>query len=188
MHKTKRKIFEEAMKLIANKGYESASIEEITAVVGIAKGTFYYHFNSKDDMFEFLIEEGMNLLKNSIKIKTDKEKSYIDKIKAIILIQIKVTSKYDSLVRVILSQMWGTERRNLVCKKCVEEYIQIIEGIVNQGIIEKEINGSNSETIAYGIFGLISFSLLQKQKANGNIDIIESYNEFSNYIVKSLKN
>lgn len=37
MHKTKRKIFEKAMELFATKGYDSTSIEEITAVAGISK-------------------------------------------------------------------------------------------------------------------------------------------------------
>ena len=43
MNKTKRKIFETSMKLFAKKGYEATSIEEITATVGVAKGTLYYH-------------------------------------------------------------------------------------------------------------------------------------------------
>ena len=44
MNKTKRKIFETSMKLFAQKGYDATSIEEITATVGVAKGTLYYHF------------------------------------------------------------------------------------------------------------------------------------------------
>ena len=39
MNKTKRKIFETSMKLFAEKGYDATSIEEITATVGVAKGT-----------------------------------------------------------------------------------------------------------------------------------------------------
>ena len=56
MNKTKRKIFETSMNLFAKKGYEATSIEEITSVVGVAKGTLYYHFSSKDEIFNFLVE------------------------------------------------------------------------------------------------------------------------------------
>ena len=62
MNKTKRKIFETSMKLFAEKGYDATSIEEITATVGVAKGTLYYHFSSKEEIFNFLVEEGMKLL------------------------------------------------------------------------------------------------------------------------------
>ena len=43
------------MKLFAEKGYENTSIEEITATVGVAKGTLYYHFASKEEIFNFLV-------------------------------------------------------------------------------------------------------------------------------------
>ena len=80
MHKTKRAIFEKAMQLFADKGYNDTSIEEITAVAGIAKGTFYYHFSSKEEVFNFLIDEGMKLLMNNIEIKINKAKNSIGKI------------------------------------------------------------------------------------------------------------
>ena len=47
MNKTKRKIFETSMKLFAEKGYDATSIEEITATVGVAKGTLYSFFKQR---------------------------------------------------------------------------------------------------------------------------------------------
>ena len=93
MNKTKRKIFETSMKLFAEKGYDATSIEEITATVGVAKGTLYYHFSSKEEIFQFLVEEGVKLLTNSIAIKTAKLTNSLDKIKAIVLIELKVLVK-----------------------------------------------------------------------------------------------
>ena len=148
MNKTKRKIFETSMKLFADKGYEETSIEEITATVGVAKGTLYYHFSSKEEIFNFLIEEGMKLLKNSIDIKTEKVDNYIDKLKAIILIQIKVIVKYENLMTIVLSQVWGTEKRNNRCREYVFEYIKTIEEIVRKGIEKGEITQGNPEIIA----------------------------------------
>ena len=55
MNKTKRKIFETSMRLFAEKGYDATSIEDITETVGVAKGTLYYHFTSKEEIFDFLI-------------------------------------------------------------------------------------------------------------------------------------
>lgn len=107
MNKTKRKIFETSMDLFAKKGYEATSIEEITSVVGVAKGTLYYHFSSKEEIFYFLIEEGMKLLKNSIDIKTSKLENSLDKLKAVILIQIKIIAKYENFISILLSQIWG---------------------------------------------------------------------------------
>ena len=130
MNKTKRKIFETSMELFAKKGYEATSIEEITSVVGVAKGTLYYHFSTKEEIFYFLVEEGMKLLKNSIDIKTSNLEKSIDKLKAIILIQIKVIKKYENFISILLSQIWGQEPRNKKCREYVFEYISMIEDII----------------------------------------------------------
>ena len=139
MNKTKRKIFETSMKLFAEKGYDATSIEEITATVGVAKGTLYYHFSSKEEIFNFLVEEGMKLLKNSIEIKTSNLDNSIDKLKAIILIQIKITIKYENFISMLLSQIWGQEPRNKKCRDSVFEYINMIENIIQEGIEKNEL-------------------------------------------------
>ena len=139
LNKTKRKIFETSMKLFAEKGYENTSIEEITATVGVAKGTLYYHFASKEEIFNFLVSEGVKLLQNSVDIKTAKYHNYIDKIKAIVLIQIKIVDKYEDIITILLSQFYGTEKRNQKCKEYIYEYIKKIEDIVKEGIEQKQI-------------------------------------------------
>ena len=96
MNKTKRKIFEASLKLFSEKGYDATSIEEITATVGVAKGTLYYHFSSKEEIFNFLVEEGMKLLINSIEIKISRCNNVLDKIKAVSLIQLKAVAKYEN--------------------------------------------------------------------------------------------
>ena len=186
MNKTKRKIFETAMQLFADKGYEATSIEEITATVGVAKGTLYYHFSSKEERFNFLVEEGMKLLKNSIQIKTDKVSNYIDKIRAIILIQIKVIVKYESLITIVLSQMWGKEERNKRSRKYVFEYLSIVEDIVREGIEKGEIIDKNPEVIASEIFSLTSSCLIYKLKLEEKIDIQLMYKEIEKIAISGI--
>ena len=164
MNKTKRKIFEASMKLFADKGYDATSIEEITDTVGVAKGTLYYHFSSKEEIFNFLIEEGVKLLKNSISIKTAKMPNSLDKIRAIVLIQIKILFKYENFMTIILSQIWGNDERSKMCKNYEFEYIQLIEDIVKQGIKKKEIIDKDPDVIASGIFGFTCSSFIYKMK------------------------
>lgn len=187
MNKTKRKIFETSMKLFAEKGYDATSIEEITATVGVAKGTLYYHFSSKEEIFNFLVEEGMKLLKNSIEIKTSKLNNYIDKIKAIVLIQIKIVVKYENFITILLSQLWGKEERNQICKRYVFGYIEILEDIIKKGIDKGEIKKGDTRAIASEIYGLIPSTLVYKQKQNEEINILELYHEFEKTLINGLK-
>lgn len=187
MNKTKRKIFETSMKLFAEKGYDATSIEEITATVGVAKGTLYYHFSSKEEIFQFLVEEGVKLLKNSIAIKTAKLTNSIDKIKAIVLIELKVLVKYESFMTIILSEIWGTGQRSKMCRDYVFEYIQMIQEIVEEGMKKGELLEANPNVIASGIFGFVCSSLIYKLRREKNIEVLELYKEIEKSFILKLK-
>lgn len=47
---TKKKIFETAAGLIKQKGYAAVTVSEICRAAGIAKGSFYVHYQSKEDI------------------------------------------------------------------------------------------------------------------------------------------
>ncbi|PJZ69174.1 TetR family transcriptional regulator [Leptospira perolatii] len=49
---TKARILEESRKLFFAKGYETTSIQDILSALDIAKGTFYHHFQSKEELLE----------------------------------------------------------------------------------------------------------------------------------------
>ena len=187
MNKTKRKIFETSMKLFAEKGYDATSIEEITATVGVAKGTLYYHFSSKEEIFNFLIEEGIKLLQNSIDIKTARLENYIDKLKAVILIQIKIVVKYENFITILLNQFYGKESRNQKCQKLVYDYIAKIEKIVEDGIKAEQIKKGNPRVIASEIYALIASTLVIKLRDNEQIEVIKLYKEFENTVIEGLR-
>lgn len=170
MNKTKRKIFEISMKLFAEKGYDATSIEEITSVVGVAKGTLYYHFSSKEEIFNFLVEEGMKLLKNSIEIKTSKCEGTIEKLKAISMIQLKTIMKYENVLTIVFSEMFGTGPRNIFCRDKVIEYISVIQKIIEEGLKVGDIKECNPEVLASQIFSLTSSSLIYRRKAGLEFD------------------
>lgn len=50
MKDTRKKIMETTIQLFKEQGYEKTTINEICNTCGITKGTFYYHFSSKDEI------------------------------------------------------------------------------------------------------------------------------------------
>lgn len=185
MNKTKRKIFETSMKLFAEKGYDATSIEEITSIVGVAKGTLYYHFSSKEEIFNFLIEEGMKLLKNSISIKTEKQKTYIDKLKAVILIEIKIIIKYENFMSIVFSEIWGNSKRSNTCRKYVNEYLDIVKEILKKGIENKEIKNMDVDILASEILSIASACLYYKKDNELNIE--KMYRTIEKTFINELK-
>lgn len=47
---TKNRIYNAALEVINEKGFSNANIEDITTAANVAKGTFYTHFESKEEL------------------------------------------------------------------------------------------------------------------------------------------
>jgi AcrR family transcriptional regulator len=45
-----------ALELFNSRGYESTTVQAVTDAVGIAKGTFYHYFDSKEDLLDELVD------------------------------------------------------------------------------------------------------------------------------------
>src|SRR5258708_12386434 len=52
---TKRKIFDAATKIVGKYGYAEASVARITEQAGVAQGTFYNHFENRQELLDALL-------------------------------------------------------------------------------------------------------------------------------------
>ncbi len=74
---TKERIFDVALDLFAQKGFDAVSMREIAEAVGIRKASLYSHFSSKDDLLERLFEYPMARLANIGPHGTDAEQMIV---------------------------------------------------------------------------------------------------------------
>lgn len=60
---TKRKIFDAATKIVGKYGYAEASVARITEEAGVAQGTFYNHFENRQELLDQLLPKiGMDMV------------------------------------------------------------------------------------------------------------------------------
>src|SRR5712671_8208701 len=52
---TKRKIFDAATRIVGKYGYAEASVARITEEAGVAQGTFYNHFENRQELLDQLL-------------------------------------------------------------------------------------------------------------------------------------
>jgi AcrR family transcriptional regulator len=55
-------VFDAAVELIADQGFSGTTVEEIAARAGVAKGTVFYNFGTKEQLFEELLRHGVDRL------------------------------------------------------------------------------------------------------------------------------
>lgn len=56
MPSTRERIVEQADVLFYERGYEATSLADIAAPLGLSRGNFYYHFKTKDEMLDAVID------------------------------------------------------------------------------------------------------------------------------------
>ncbi|MBC7441301.1 MAG: TetR/AcrR family transcriptional regulator [Ramlibacter sp.] len=64
---TKRAILDATLELAATKGISGTTMDEVAERAGVAKGSLYYNFSSKDRLFEELLQEGVGALAETLR-------------------------------------------------------------------------------------------------------------------------
>ena len=86
---------------------------------------------------------------------------------------------------IVLSELWGNSPRSKTCKKYLDEYLEIVKSIVEEGINIGEIKPYNVDVLTSEIFGLACASLLHKK--NGEIKIEELYKDLDRSFIQNLR-
>ncbi|HHO56507.1 MAG TPA: TetR/AcrR family transcriptional regulator [Trueperaceae bacterium] len=129
-------IIQVAQKLFMEKGYSNTSIQAIINEVGVAKGTFYYYFNSKEDVLEAIVNYTLDdLLKQAQQVADNETLDAVSKIQ-LILSNINVSDD-DSNVVDYLHQPNNRELHEMANVQVVLRLSPILAEIVEQGNKEK---------------------------------------------------
>lgn len=62
----KKEIINGAKALVLKRGYKNVSVEDITNHIGIAKGSFYTYFKSKNSLINYIFEEKVVKIKRKM--------------------------------------------------------------------------------------------------------------------------
>ncbi|GIN10516.1 DNA-binding transcriptional repressor AcrR [Shouchella clausii] len=63
----RRHLMEAALALFAKEGYHKTKVSDIVKQVGVAQGTFYWHFKNKEEIVLCILQEGEQALLNVIR-------------------------------------------------------------------------------------------------------------------------
>ena len=139
----KQELLKIAYRMFIEKGYENTSIDEIIAEAGIAKGTYYYYFESKEATLEAVIE-----------MMIEEE---VGRAKAVLETSLPVPQKLVSVIyslrpaqdeQVIAKALDVTENivmHEKVNRRIVEEAVPLLTEVVKEGMSQGIFECTNIE-------------------------------------------
>lgn len=182
MNKTKEAIFESAIKVFSESGYTGATMDEVVARAGVAKGSLYYHFKSKEELFIFIIKEGINLINQEIEAATKDIKDPYEIIKVSAKVQLKYVYENKDLFKVIISQLWGNGERNNMLREEIKTLIEKsslkFKAVMDGGFIEND----DPTLLSYGLIGVLVSSALYEIINEDKYDHEEVVEKFMRYL------
>jgi AcrR family transcriptional regulator len=137
-----------ATKLFGNRGFDATLMDEIAKVAGLAKGTLYLYFKSKDDIYQAVVRQALAEVDELTRQHVDAATGFRDRYAAFIRVRIAFWQDHNVLYRVILSMA----RAPLYRKKSIgwqREAVVYLAGLLEQGAAEDAIPQQDFLAVAW---------------------------------------
>jgi AcrR family transcriptional regulator len=143
---TREKLFRAAVTLIAEQGFSATTVEEIAEHAGVAKGTVYYNFASKSELFEELLRHGVELLTADLREAAASTAaaggSRVDALDAMVRAGLVFIDRYPAFTRLYVAELWRTNRAwNSTLLIVRRDAVAVVEEQLRAGVEEGELSG-----------------------------------------------
>jgi TetR/AcrR family fatty acid metabolism transcriptional regulator len=153
-------ILQAAEEVLMEKGYHETSIDEIAARVGVAKGTIYLHFPSKEDLVIAIFARGMQNFLQELEKRIVSEQTSRAKLEAIL--RCLYGSLFGKYAQLLYSMYNNMDVRRLFDEKesCMHELWDQLAARVRTLLEEGKTNGEFDTEIPIDVMLSMFFSLL----------------------------
>ena len=107
---TRRRLFEAAITLISEQGYGATTVDEIAERAGVAKGTVYYNFGGKSELYTALMEWGVTRLADTLKAAVPPSASPGEGLTAVLRAGVVFIGEHEALARLLMAEAWRTNQ------------------------------------------------------------------------------
>ncbi|WP_054768041.1 TetR/AcrR family transcriptional regulator [Lysinibacillus parviboronicapiens] len=130
----RNEILDAADELFSQRGFDGTSTKEILEKVGIARGTLYYHFKSKEDIMDALIERySVNLLETAQEIAANKTIAINERIIGVVL-ALKISGGSSKEIMEHIHKPQNALMHQKIQKVIINGVPPILTGIIREGI------------------------------------------------------
>lgn len=132
----RKEILDVAEYMFSVNGYDNVSTNDIIAKIGIARGTLYYHFKSKEDILDGIIQRVLDDIENKAsKVAFDESIPVLERFTQTILCA-NVDNEVGEMVQELVHKPQNALMHQKMQKSMIETLEPLIVKIVEDGISE----------------------------------------------------
>ncbi len=153
----RERILEAAIKVFAAEGFYNAKVSQIAQAAGVADGTIYLYFKSKDDLLINLFEDRMEQVNANLREAITSERSAVARLRRIVKLHLELVEANRDMAEVISVELRQSSKfiREYSNPKFAE-FLRTIAGAVVEGQRSGELRtGIDPYIFARALFGAL---------------------------------
>lgn len=154
------KIIAAAINVFSENGYHRASMDEIALNAQVAKGTLYYHFPGKAQLFKTIVMDGFQEISDRIRSVMESDLSLEEQIQHIIRHNLDLFLESRGFAHIVFNELSNGIDQDVLgeLKGLKEGYIDFLAGVLEEGCKDGVLCPVNCSLAAAGIVGLLDSS------------------------------
>ncbi len=138
----RNEILDVAERLFCTKGYDNTSTNDILAEIGIARGTLYYHFSSKEDILDAMIDRILDgTIRKAESIALDEAVSVLERLTQTVLaanVDTQTGSMILEQVHKPQNALMHAKMQERLLSQLVPLFVKIVEDGISQNLMKTE--------------------------------------------------
>jgi AcrR family transcriptional regulator len=159
---TRERLFEAAVDLIGERGYQGTTVDDIVARAGVAKGTVYYHFAGKTELVQALLTDGLDKLSEAFRAEVEANEDPREALHCIVFAELRFIHDYQAFSKLLMSELWRADRvwrEALVMLR--DKYICCVQDVLARGVASGQFRADlDPQRTSSIVFGTIATSAL----------------------------
>jgi AcrR family transcriptional regulator len=156
-------IIEAARKVFAEKGYIAATVDEIAALAALAKGTIYVYFDSKEQIYNAVLENDLDALRSLTLERIAAAETAKEKISAYVNARFKYCEERRDFFRIMYIEPSGSPVLSKAkAREWLREPVRQLTAAIENAITKKQIHAWPAETLAWTVADLTSGALQRR--------------------------
>jgi AcrR family transcriptional regulator len=170
-------ILRAANRVFAQQGFDQATMAEIARVAGVAKGTIYLYYPSKQDIYSAALRRRAAELAALTKAAMAQATGAGDKVRAFIETTLRYFEEHREFFRISYSEVGRTLGRHDMHARPADdpsvEQVKALEQVLQQARRHKAIRAVRAEAAAFAILDISRGVVLHRLRAAGRVPLEE---------------
>ena len=138
----RNEILDVAERLFCTRGYDQTSTNDILAEIGIARGTLYYHFTSKEDILDAMVDRILDeIVRRTSRIALDESIPVLERLTQSVLAANVDTKTGDMILEQMhkpQNALMHAKMQERLLKQLIPLFTKLIEDGISQGLMQTD--------------------------------------------------